>query len=201
MATARQSGRQQGEWSTFVAVLLIFAFLAAWALIPTRMFEEILRAEMSQIASWGGEATREWVGHKTAEWIAGLSDDAQRQIERLGGSGIEAWLKDRIYASVLWASIAAYRVQVLVMWSLLGLPLLIAASIDGFYVREIRKTAFISQSPIRHKIGVHFFRLVTIAMMAWLLLPLPMPLVAAPAVIVFAAVSLWLWVGNLQKRL
>jgi hypothetical protein len=114
---------------------------------------------------------------------------------------MERWLADRIYASVLWGTTVAYRAYALLMWGLLGIPLILAASVDGFYVREIRKTAFISQSPIRHKIGVHFFRLVSIAMVLWLFLPVPMPIIAAPAVVCFMALSLWLWVGNLQKRL
>lgn len=80
-------------------------------------------------------------------------------------------------------------------------PLILAASVDGFYVREIRKMAFTSQSPIRHKIGIHAFKMVSLAMVAWLCLPIPMPIVAAPAVVCFVAVSLWLWVANLQKRL
>jgi hypothetical protein len=103
--------------------------------------------------------------------------------------------------SALWGGTVAYRVFTLLMWLIIGIPLIIAASIDGLYVREIRKTSFISQSPIRHKIGIHLFSLVNIALVFWLIMPVPMPIIAAPAVVCFIALSLWLWAGHLQKRL
>lgn len=133
--------------------------------------------------------------------IVRMAEDAVKTAGGLGSSGIERWLADRTYASVLWLSIVTYRAYALVMWLLLGIPLLLAAAVDGFYVREIRKNAFISQSPIRHKIGVHFMRIVGIAAVIWLMLPVPMPLIVAPTVLLFKALSIWLWMGNLQKRL
>ena len=142
-----------------------------------------------------------WIKSQAISAMNGMAKDAEKAARDLGESGIERWLADRIYASVMWVATAAHRAAALMMWLLLGIPLILAASVDGFYVREIRKTAFISQSPIRHKIGIHFFRLVSIAMVLWLFLPIPMPIIAAPAVVCFMALSLWLWVGNLQKRL
>ena len=119
----------------------------------------------------------------------------------LGDSLLEHWLRGRVYVSLLWIALVTYRAFALLMWGLIGIPLLMATSVDSFYVREIRKTAFVSQSPIRHKLGMHFFRLVSVALVLWLCLPMAMPIIAAPAVIVFMAISLWLWVSNLQKRL
>jgi hypothetical protein len=48
---------------------------------------------------------------------------------------------------------------------------------------------------------VHFMRIVGIAIVIWLMLPVPMPLIAAPTVLLFKALSIWLWMSNLQKRL
>ncbi|WP_126448260.1 DUF4400 domain-containing protein [Sulfuricystis multivorans] len=198
---ARQEHQKRGEWGSFIAVLLIAALIAAWALIPVRAFEETWQAEQSQLVAWAGEATHRWITMQAAGIMADTAKEASKAAKDLGGSQIEKWLTDRIYASLLWTNVVVYRAYTLMMWALLGMPLILAASIDGFYVREIRKTAFISQSPIRHKIGVHFFRLVSVAMVLWLFLPAPMPIIAAPAVVCFMALSLWLWMGNLQKRL
>ncbi len=198
---ARQVSKKQGEWGSFVAVMLIAGLIAAWALIPARVLEETWQAEQQQMSAWAGETASRWVMAQAADSLGGTAREAAKAANDLGGSQIEKWLTDRIYASLIWANVVAYRAYALMMWALLGIPLILAASVDGFYVREIRKTAFISQSPIRHKIGIHFFRLVSIAMVLWLFLPAPMPIIAAPAVVCFMAISLWLWVGNLQKRL
>lgn len=193
--------QKKGEWGTFIATLLIVGMAAIWALIPIRAMEETWQSEQNQMSSWAGESSDGWIKAQVAGALSALAEDAKKGADSLGDSQIERWLKGRIYAGLLWANLVAYRAAALLMWSLLGIPLILAASVDGFYVREIRKTAFISQSPIRHKIGVHFFRLVSVAVVVWLGLPVPMPIVAAPLVICFIAVSMWLWVGHLQKRL
>jgi hypothetical protein len=193
--------QKKGELGTFVATLLIVGLIAAWALIPVQAMEAAWQSEQSQMSSLAGSSSDDWIKAQAAGTIASLAKDAKDAVDSLGESQIEHWLKGRIYVSLLWANLATYRASSLLMWFLLGFPLIIAASVDGFYVREIRKTSFVSQSPIRHKIGVHFFRLVSIAVVAWLLLPFPLPVISAPAVICFIAMSMWLWVGNLQKRL
>ena len=193
--------KKPGPWGAFIAVLLCVGLIAAWALVPGRVLEATWQAEQSQMKAWAGDASNRWIMSQAAGAMSDAAKDAEKTATALGNSLIERWLTDRIYASLLWANIIIYRAQALVMWGLLGMPLVLAASVDGFYVREIRKNAFISQSPIRHTIGVHFFRLVTIAMVVWLCLPIPVPIIAAPAVLLFASLSLWLWVGNLQKRL
>lgn len=197
----RQGHQRKGEWSAFFATLLAVGFVALWALMPAKVLEAMWQAEQQQMSSWAGESANYWIKAQAVEAVISAAMDAERTAAGLGGSVIERWLKDRIYASLLWANLALYRAYAILMWSLLGIPLILAASVDGFYVREIRKTAFISQSPIRHKIGVHFFHLVSLAVVAWLCLPFPMPIVVAPLVVSFMALSLWLWVGHLQKRL
>ena len=198
---AHHDQKKRGEWASFIATLLIAGLAAAWALIPTKVLEATWQAEQQQMSAWAGESANRWVLSQAVGVMNEAAKDAERTAAGLGDSGAERWLTDRIYASLLWASLIAYRAHALTMWGLLGIPLILAASVDGFYVREIRKTAFISQSPIRHKIGVHFFRLVSIAIVIWLCLPIPMPIVVAPLVVGFMSFSMWLWVSHLQKRL
>jgi hypothetical protein len=197
---ARQE-QKRGEWGSFIAVLLLIGFLASWALIPVRVIDATWLAEQQQMTRWAGEGAHQWIVLQTASALSETAKDAGKAAASLSNSDIERWLTDRIYASLIWGNLITYRSFTLLMWGLLGIPFVLAASVDGFYLREIRKTSFVSQSPIRHKIGIHFFRLVSLAILVWLCIPVPMPFIAAPTVICFLALSLWLWVGHLQKRL
>ena len=198
---ARRDNTKQGEWASFFTVLLFAGLVATWAMVPAKVVEATWQAEQQQMATWAGESAHRWIMSQALGTIGSAGKDAERAAAGLGDSGVERWLTDRIYASLIWVSLAAYRAHALLMWGFLGIPLILAASVDGVYVREIRKTAFISQSPIRHKIGVHFSRLISVAVAAWLSLPVPMPIIAAPVVVCFLAASLWLWLSHLQKRL
>ncbi len=197
---ARQE-QKRGEWGSFFAVLLLIGLLAAWALIPVRVIDATWQAEQQQMTRWAGEGANRWIVLQTASALSETAKDAGKAAASLSKSDIERWLTDRIYASLIWGNLITYRSFTLLMWGLLGIPFVLAASVDGFYLREIRKTSFVSQSPIRHNIGIHLFKLVSLAILVWLCIPVPMPFIAAPTVICFLALSLWLWVGHLQKRL
>ena len=197
---ARQE-QKRGEWGSCFAVLLLIGLLAAWALIPVRVIDATWQAEQQQMTRWAGEGANRWIVLQTASALSETAKDAGKAAASLSKSDIERWLTDRIYASLIWGNLITYRSFTLLMWGLLGIPFVLAASVDGFYLREIRKTSFVSQSPIRHNIGIHLFKLVSLAILVWLCIPVPMPFIAAPTVICFLALSLWLWVGHLQKRL
>lgn len=197
---ARQD-QKHGEWGALFAVLLLIGLLAIWALIPTRVIDATWNAEQQQMATWAGNGANQWIVLQTASALSETAKDAGKAVASLSKSDIEGWLTERIYASLIWGNLIIYRCFSLLMWGLLGIPFVLAASVDGFYMREIRKNSFVSQSPIRHKIGIHFFKLVSLAVLLWLCVPVPMPFITAPVVICFLAMSLWLWVGHLQKRL
>jgi len=197
---ARQE-QKRGEWGSFIAVLLLIGFLAAWALIPVRIIDATWLAEQQQMTRWAGEGANQWVILQTASALNVMAKDAGKAAAGMSRREIDHWAMDRIYTSLIWLNLITYRSFTLLMWGLLGIPFVLAASVDGFYLREIRKTSFVSQSPIRHKIGIHFFKLVSVAVLVWLCIPVPMPFIAAPVVICFLALSIWLWVGHLQKRL
>jgi hypothetical protein len=197
---ARQD-QKHGEWGALFAVLLLIGLLAIWALIPARVIDATWNAEQQQMATWAGNGANQWIVLQTASALSETAKDAGKAVASLSKSDIEGWLTERIYASLIWGNLIIYRGFSLLMWGLLGIPFVLAASVDGFYMREIRKNSFVSQSPIRHKIGIHFFKLVSLAVLLWLCVPVPMPFITAPVVICFLAMSLWLWVGHLQKRL
>ncbi len=193
--------KKRGEWGAFIGIVLMVVVLAGWALVPVKTMEISWRTEQETMASWAGEGTRRWIESQAGEMLNQLAREGAKAVNGIGNSQIDGWLAGRVYVTLLWASLVVYRAYVLMMWALIGIPLILAASVDGLYIREIRKHSFVSQSPIRHKIGIHFFRLVSVVMVVWLCLPIPAPVFIAPSVICFMAFSLWLWAGNLQKRL
>jgi hypothetical protein len=193
--------KKRGEWGAFVGIVLMVSIMAVWALIPIKVMESSWATEQESMASWAGESTRRWIESQAGEMLSQLAEEGAKAVDGMGSSQVDGWLAGRLYVTLLWASLIVYRAYVLMMWALIGIPLVLAASVDGLYIREIRKHSFVSQSPIRHKIGIHFFHLVTIVMVVWLCLPIPAPFFVAPLVIAFMAFSLWLWAGNLQKRL
>ena len=193
--------KKRGEWGAFVGIVLLVGILAVWAIIPIKIMESSWRTEQEAMATWAGDGTRQWIESQAGEILSQLAKEGAKAVAGMGRSQVDGWLAGRVYVTLLWASLIMFRAYVLMMWALIGIPLILAASVDGLYVREIRKHSFVSQSPIRHKIGIHFFKLVTIAMVVWLCLPIPAPVFVAPLVISFMAFSLWLWASNLQKRL
>ena len=193
--------KKRGEWGAFIGIVLMVCVLAGWALVPVKTMETSWSTEQEAMATWAGEGTRRWIESQAGEILNQVAREGAKAVNGMGSSQIDGWLAGRVYVTLLWASLVVYRAYVLMMWALIGIPLILAASVDGLYIREIRKHSFVSQSPIRHKIGIHFFRLVSIVMVVWLCLPIPAPVFIAPSVICFMAFSLWLWAGNLQKRL
>ena len=193
--------KKRGEWGAFIGIVLMVGILAVWALIPIKVMETSWQTEQESMSAWAGEGTRRWIENQAGDILSQVAKEGRRAVDAMGRSEVDGWLAGRAYVTLLWASLIVYRAYVLMMWGLIGIPLVLAASVDGLYIREIRKHSFVSQSPIRHKIGIHFIRLVTIVMVVWLCLPVPAPVFVAPLVISFMAVSLWLWAGNLQKRL
>ena len=193
--------KKQGEWGAFVTIILMVGVLVCWALIPGRVLESSWRTEQEKMALWAGDSTHRWIGAQAGDVLNQVARQGERVTSGLGINQIDNWLTGRVYVTLLWASLIVYRAYALLMWGLIGIPLILAAAADGFLIREIRKHSFVSQSPIRHKIGIHFFRLITVVMVVLLCLPIPAPIFVAPAVIGFMAFSLWLWASNLQKRL
>lgn len=201
---AEKKQQKSEGWGLFVTVTLLIALLAIWAFTPAKIFESTWRSEQHQVIDYGGTATNEWILSQSMSKLGDFDKSANDSIKGMNNTSavsINVWLMERIEASVIWANLIAYRIYIFVMWVLLGMPLVAATAVDGFYTREIYKDSFISQSPIKHKMGVKVFHLVNIALVAWLITPLPMPFILLPGITIVMAMSLWFWVSNLQKRL
>lgn len=197
---AEKKPQKSEGWGLFIVITLLMALLAIWAFTPVKIFESTWQSEQREIIENGGAATNEWILSQSMAKMANFDKSASDSIEGMD-AGALVWLMERVEASVIWANLIAYRIYIFVMWVLLGMPLVAATVVDGFYTREIHKDSFISQSPIKHKMGVKIFHLVNFALIAWLIIPLPMPFILLPGITIVMAMSLWFWVSNLQKRL
>lgn len=123
---ARQE-QKRGEWGSFIAVLLLIGFLAAWALIPVRFIDATWLAEQQQMTRWAGEGANQWVTFQTASALNVMAQDAGKAAARLSRSEIDHWAMDRIYTSLIWLNLITYRSFTLLMWGLLGIPFVLAA--------------------------------------------------------------------------
>lgn len=184
-----------------MAMLLLVAFVALWALLPVKSLEATLQSEVSQMEFWGGTGSDQWIKSRMAAMTIASARSIMRASDALGTKPIGRWMTGRLYASLVWMNLAAYRATSLLLWSFVGIPLMLAAAIDGFYVREIRKTSFTQQSPLRHRVGVYFSRWASVGIVAWLLVPFPVPSIVIPLTICVIAFAMWMWAAHLQKRL
>lgn len=204
-----RGARQGTGWSTFVAVVLFLVMALTWALISPAWLRSAWIAERAGVHALAGVGESAVFGRTLAELqeslgegFRGLLGDAQTFGQGpWDPGGFSRWMQERIVATWLWIGLISYRLQVLRGWLLPGIPLAMAAYRDGQLVREIRKYAFVAQSPIRHSLGVRVLWLVLMGLAGWLIVPAPMPAILPPLLIVAIAYALWLWVSNLQKRL
>ncbi|SDX87615.1 DUF4400 domain-containing protein [Nitrosomonas halophila] len=193
---------RRNPWSTILVMLFSIGLMATWVWLPKQIVEQTRAVERQQMVHWAGDMANQWIVSRSSLAMIDFSKEAEKAADWLnGGREIDSWLLDRIYTTLLWIDVFAYRMYSLVIWGLLVFPLLLAASADGLYVREIRKTMFVSQSPLRLRVGASLFLLTSVLLFVWLFVPVPLPALSAPTMLVLMAYSLWIWMANLQKRI
>lgn len=195
------SRSNQSPWISFFTVILLVALVATWLFIPRQIVQQAAEAEREQMVRWVGKAANEWINSRSVELLQELSREAAKVTSLEMNDAIKEWMIDRLYTTLLWCDVFVFRLYSVVIWLLIILPLLLAASADGFYAREIRKSMFTSQSPLRLRIGSLFFIFSMVLLFAWLFLPVALPVITAPFLMIMMAFSCWMWVANLQKRI
>lgn len=187
-----------------IAYVIFACLLGIFSLMPVKAFEETWQAEQKETISYGGEKTNAWILSQSSVLVSGTTKfaiDLSSSVTSASYAGFGIWILSRIQSTLIWVSLISYRVYLLIMWALLGFPFFIAAAVDAYYTREINKDSFVSQSPIRHKMGVKLFYMVNFMLIAWLILPIHVPTLLIPILDVLMAMSSWMWIVNLQKRL
>lgn len=201
--------RRESGWSPFITVTGFVVLMVTWACIPPAVIRSAWLAERAQMQAMVGQREEGVHGRAVEKLRKSLAPDFRRFLADarsmgqgpLGDAGFGHWLEERIMATWWWAGLIAYRLQGLMGWLLPGIPLAMAAYRDGQLVREIRKYAFVAQSPIRHSLGVRILWIALVCLVGWLVVPLPLPWLIPPLLIVAIAYALWLWMSHLQKRL
>jgi hypothetical protein len=192
-----------------VALGVFILVVSTWLFIPPDVIRAAWLKERSGVHELAEEGEH-WLFEETlrqvqtsmsADFRMFLADADSLGQGALGNQGFSQWSRSRIETTWLWLGLVIYRLNTLMGWLLPGIPLLMVAYLDGHFMREIRKYAFVAQSPIRHKLGIRITWVVLFGLTGWLFIPLPLPVVIAPALTIALAYSLWMWVSNLQKRL
>jgi len=197
---ARNIGKPNPLINFFIIPLLI-GFVALCLFLPEQIVRQTAELEREQILLWGGKGVANWVGMQTAEFTRDLSLEVSKLSSLNMNQAFSDWLIDRFYAGLLWCDVFAYRLFSIVVWFLVIFPFMMAASMDAYYLREIRKSMFTSQSPLRLRIGFIFSMLSLLMIIAWLMVPIPIPVILAPVLIILMTFAAWLWMANLQKRI
>lgn len=188
-------------WISFFIIIMVVAFIALCLFLPENVIRQTAELERQQMLIWGGQGATNWVGLQTAEFLKDLSLEVSRITSLDINQAFKDWLVDRLLAGLLWYDVFAYRMFSAVIWFMVICPFMMAACADAYYLREIRKSMFVSQSPLRLRIGSIFSILSFFLMIAWLIVPLPVPAIVAPVLIITLAFSSWIWMANLQKRI
>lgn len=188
-------------WTSFLIFAFITAFAAALLFLPEQTVRHTAQQEREQMITWAGNLPSKWIGISTREFIRDFPDEIHAINTLDINQTLKNWLKERFYTLLIWYDVCIYRMFSVAVWFLLFLPFLIAASIDGYYLREIRKSMFTSQSPLRLKIGSVTSILSIFSIMTWLLIPIPVPVIIAPLILALMGFSCWIWTANLQKRI
>lgn len=193
--------QRQGEFGTWVAVGAIALMLFLLAFMPASAMTAAWEGERALMVAFGGEIFDAWVVVESHQYTSAVGTDLAKYVQEVGTEGAWGMLAPRLYVGYLWMCLVIYRAMALMLWALVCMPFVMAASADGYYVREIRKESFVAQSPVRHKFGAWVVRTTSVLILVWLLVPVATPPFIAPVFMVVLGAGIWIWVGNLQKRL
>lgn len=194
--------KKSSGWSSFILGLIAIAFVVLVLLLPASYMERIYTAEREAVQTLLGDA--EEAIYTTAYFAPsqGVTDGMDVLSQDFGREKpISLWASARLSVLWTWGNLINYRLAMLFAWMLSFLPFILAALIDGYYVREARKYTFYSQSPIRHKVGVRTAVAVFGFTLVCVGLPLAIPPVVTPVALISIGCAAWLWMSNLQKRL
>lgn len=194
--------KKESGWGAFIFGLFIIGLAVTVALIPLAHLERTYIAEREAVQSLLGDAEQEIYEHSYSDSSDEMRDGISAVTQDFGkGKPVSEWVQERMSSLMIWSNLISYRLTMLLAWLLSFLPLIIAAFVDGYYVREARKYSFFSQSPIRHKVGIRSATAVFIVALLSIGVPLVIPPLLVPISLIGIGLAGWLWISNLQKRL
>lgn len=185
--------------AALLAATVVLLWLTLPALVSPTSVATTIRDEDRLHATWLGEAAAHGILLRALGWV-GQASEASRQVAVASSPRLDP-LSARLTAAAdavvhtpyilgvrTLARLAAYRLAALAEWLALGLPLLLAAAIDGLAMRTVQLRSFAHASPVLFGIGLHGTLAVVACTALTLLLPIGVhPLVWGALIGVFAA--------------
>ncbi len=182
-----------------LAAVVVLLWLTLPALVSPASVAATIRDEDRLHSVWLGETAEHGILVRALGWLGRASEAGQKvtpadppRLDPLSvrlAAAADAVLQTPYVQGVrALARLAVYRLAALAEWFALGLPLLLAATIDGAVIRTVKLRSFVHASPVLFGIGLHG----SLAVLACLVLALLVPVVIHPLawgvlVAVFAA--------------
>lgn len=202
--------------------LLIFWMLEVFlvgAFVQESWFKARIQTETDTAVAWLGGDTVKAV-YRAADRIfestfveTGIYDTSYElfipsDAERRRSRGMENMGKEIFEAvdkrlEVMWMAVyqVVVRVLMLFLWVPYFLIVLIPAVVDGYMIREIKKTNYGFSSPAIHRYSIYLMGLVTYGIVLTLFSPVNVNPVVYPAAIMIIVTSIHFIVSNTQKRI
>lgn len=183
------------------AAIVVLLWLVLPAFVSPGSVTATIRDEHRLHASWLGEAAELDILARALRWLGQASEAGQkvapadpRRLDplsvRLAAAADSVLQTPYVQGVRALVRLAVYRLAALTEWFALGIPLLLAAMMDGAVMRTVKLRSFVHASPVLFGIGLHGVLAVAGASALALLLPRPVyPLVWGTLVTIFGVAA------------
>ncbi len=196
--------------AALLAVTVVVLWLTAPAFVSPASVAAAIRSEDSLHTALLGEVAGQGILARALQWL-GHADHAARDLApsdrapadpvsmRLAAAA-DAVLQIPYFQGIrALGRLAVYRLAALAEWFALGLPLLLAAAIDGALMRTVKTRSFAHLSPVLFGIGLHGAITVVVCIVLALLLPITLHPVVWGALVAAFGVALRTAVLNFHR--
>jgi hypothetical protein len=192
------------------AATLVVLWLTAPALVSPASVAAAIRSEDSLHTALLGEVAGQGILERALQWL-GHADHATRDVVppdpapadplsiRLAAAADAVLQIPYVQGLRAVGRLAVYRLAALAEWFALGLPLLLAAVIDGALMRTVKTRSFVHLSPVLFGIGLHGTITVVVCIIFALLLPIGLHPAVWGAVVAAFGIALRTAVSNFHR--
>ena len=216
MAEKGKQKQQRGPIMMLITLLLLEAGVVFLAM-PKEPLLKVREKEAKAVASVLGEESAAKIKKMADNWyvasfvktgaMKATYDFLLNQWEgkegdlQLDDRGLSKLVDQRL--DVFWLSVhqAYYRFAVMLSWLPYLFPFLFVSTIDGLLQREIRKWQFSFSSPAAHQAATKTIYYIFAVVVLSPFVPISLPPLAMPFLMGVCALSMWVSVANIQKRI
>ena len=182
-----------------LTAIVVLLWLSLPALVLPPSVAATIHDEHRLHAKWLGEAAEHSIVVRALRWLGHASEAGHKVAPadpprldplsvRLAAAADAVSETPYIQGVRALGRLAVYRLAALAEWFAIGLPVLLAATIDGAVMRAVKLRSFAHASPVLFGIGLHGMLAVFACMILMVLVPVGLhPLVWGALVAVFAA--------------